>query len=251
VQSNQDFDPAAKENFQAYLHRYRQGVWRDRIFFDLIVNDARPEGRNLTILDVGCGHGFDGDRPLQEAMGRLAGTFIGIEPDSEVKPEACFHQVHACSLEDAPLPADSVDVAYAIMVLEHLAEPQRFWDKVYQVLKPGGVFWALTIDRRHWFCFYSRWFDRLKIKNWYLNAILGQRGTARYENYPVYYRSNAPEDVAQHARTFAHHACFSLSREGQCDGYFPRILVPLARRFDRRAVSRNRPGTLLVIRAEK
>jgi hypothetical protein len=142
-------------------------------------------------------------------------------------------------------------VAYAIMVLEHLAEPQRFWDKVSAVLAPGGVFWGLTVDSRHWFCRFSRWFDRLGIKDVYLRFLIGRRGQERYENYPVFYRSNSPEQIAPLVSQFRSHEFHNFSRVGQCNGYFPAPLRPFVSAWDRRALRKNRPGTLLAVRVQK
>ncbi len=64
-----------------YVERYRRGEWRDRILHDLILEDARQRGDGLTFLDIGCGHGFDGDVPLQRSLARAAGRYVGIEPD--------------------------------------------------------------------------------------------------------------------------------------------------------------------------
>jgi SAM-dependent methyltransferase len=234
-----------------YLARYRAGEWRDRIFRDMILDDVRPDSKRLTFLDIGCGRGFDGDVPLQESIARVAGRFVGIEPDTTVQPGSYFNEVHACLFEDAPLPAGSIDVAYAIMVLEHLAQPQRFFDKLSDVLAPGGVFWGLTVDARHWFCRWSRWFDRLHIKDMYLRMLLGRRGDERYENYPVFYRSNSPEQVRPLTGRFRGCDFLNFSRVGQCSSYFPRPLRPFVDAWDRRSVRRNRPGVLLAVRVQK
>jgi SAM-dependent methyltransferase len=235
----------------SYLDRYRAGEWRDRIFRDMILDDVRPEGKRLTFLDIGCGRGFDGDVPLQESIAGVAGTFIGIEPDTAIQPGTYFTQVHTCLFEDAPLAAGSVDVAYAIMVLEHLARPERFWDKLWEVLTPGGVFWGLTVDSRHWFCRFSRWFDRLHLKDVYLRFLLGRRGEERYENYPVFYRSNSPGQIAPLVRRFHRCTFHNFSRVGQCNGYFPPPLRPFVSAWDRRALRRDRPGILLAVRVQK
>ncbi len=234
----------------SHLDRYRAGVCRDRVLFDLIL-ERPPAKPGLTILDIGCGRGFDGDVPLQEAMADRAATFVGVEPDLAIQPSARFHQVHRCFFEDAPIPAGSVDIAYAIMVLEHLEHPQRFWDKAYETLAPGGVFWGMTVDSRHYFCDFSRWFDKLKVKDGYLNLLLGKRGADRYENYPVHYRSNSPAEIARLARKFSRVECLNFSKEGQCNGYFPRLLHPMMNAFDRRAMRRQQPGTLLIVQAWK
>jgi SAM-dependent methyltransferase len=231
--------------------RYRDGVWRDRVFRDLIFADVQPHGRTLTFLDIGCGRGFDGDVPLQASIAEVAGDFVGIEPDVSVTPEPFFGTVHRCLFEDAPLEAESIDVAYAIMVLEHLAQPQAFWDKAWHVLRKGGVFWALTVDRRHWFCRCSLLLDKLRLKDFYLNLLLGRRGQERYENYAVHYRSNSPEQIEAFTARFAQRAYLNLSRVGQCNAYFPRLVHPVLNAWDGHRIRRNRPGTLLAVRVEK
>jgi SAM-dependent methyltransferase len=234
-----------------YLERYRRGEWRDRILHDLILDDARRRGGALTFLDIGCGRGFGGDVRLQQSLARAAGRYIGIEPDPEMYPGPHVSELLCCLFEDAPLEADSVDVAFANMVLEHLAEPAAFWDRLHVVLRDGGVFWGLTMDARHWFCRASLWAERLKVKDLYLTALRGRRGEARYENYPVYYRSNTPEQIARYTQRFRSCETLNFARIGQCSYYVPRLLQPLANWLDRRALRRGRPGTVLAVRVEK
>lgn len=242
------------ERWDPYLRRYRDGEWRDKIFRDMVLQDVRRHGNDHgrpTLLDVGCGRGFDGDVSLQVSMADVAGQYIGVEPDPQVSPADCFTTVHRCLLEEVPLPAGSVHVAFAIMVLEHLAEPQPFWDKLWDVLADGGAFWGLTVDGRHWFPRASRLAATLKVKDFYLNRLLGERGTQRYENYPVYYRSNTPEQIRHYARRFTSSEFVNFSRVGQCNSYFPRVLHPLGNLWDRRALRIGKPGALLAVRAVK
>jgi SAM-dependent methyltransferase len=234
-----------------YLERYRKGEWRDRILHDLILEDAKRRGPGLTFLDIGCGRGFGGDLRLQQSLARAAGCYVGIEPDSAMDPGPHVTERHGCVFEDAPLEFDSVDVAFANMVLEHLELPGRFWDKLYDVLRPGGVFWGLTMDARHWFCRASLWADRLKVKGLYLTALRGQRGDGRYENYPVFYRCNTPEQITRYTGRFRSCEFLNFARVGQCNYYVPRLLRPLTNWLDRRALNRGRPGTVLAVRVEK
>jgi 2-polyprenyl-3-methyl-5-hydroxy-6-metoxy-1,4-benzoquinol methylase len=142
----------ADTQWATFIARYRAGEWRDRIFHDMVMADARRQGPNPTILDIGCGEGLDGDIPLQRSLAAIAGRFIGIEPDPAVSLGDHFTESHCCLLENSPLETGSVDVAYTVMVLEHLPHPQAFWDKLHQVLGDGGVFWGMTVDARHLFC---------------------------------------------------------------------------------------------------
>ena len=226
-----------------YLERYRAGEWRDRIFRDMILADARRLSPTPTILDIGCGRGFDGDVRLQRSIADVAGCFIGVEPDPEILLGDYFTETHRCFFEHAPLAARSVDVAYAVMVLEHLPRPQVFWDKLHDVLTDNGVFWGMTVDARHLFARLSLWMDWLRIKDFYLDHLLGRDlGVGRYRNYPTYYRTNRPRKIAQLAQSFRSCECINFSREGQWSPYLPGCLRAVADRMDRAPSGKRGPG---------
>ena len=78
-----------------YLQRYTNGEWRAHIFRDMILADARvlEQGRGkLSILDIGCGAGFDGDAKLQHSISKVAGRFIGVEPDVRLNQKVAIYQ---------------------------------------------------------------------------------------------------------------------------------------------------------------
>ncbi len=243
--------PTALPNFAQATQSYRDGTCRDRVIHDLILEDVKQFSSPVTMLDIGCGRGFDGDQPLQEELVRAVDNYIGIEPDEAIVQEPYLKDVRRCFFEDVDLPPESVHVAFTIMVLEHLANPQSFWDKLHEVLVPGGVFWGMTVDARHWFCTASQWSERLRVKNLYLSWLMGERGTERYENYPVFYRCNTSESVEGFATDFSSVTCFNLMRIGQCDPIFPKFMQPLSRHMERRALRRDKPGTLMLVRVQK
>jgi SAM-dependent methyltransferase len=218
----------------------------------MILTDVRRFGPRPTILDIGCGGGLDGSLPLQQSLAEAAGRFIGIEPDPDVCLGDHFTESHRCLLEGCPLEPGSVDVAYAVMVLEHLPHPQAFWDKLHEVLADGGVFWGMTVDARHLFCRLSLWAGRLQIKELYLKRVLGETPEeGRYRNYRTYYRCNTPRQISRLALGFRCLECVNFSRVGQWGAYLPRPLRPISDWIDRRAIRKGRPGSLLIIRAEK
>ncbi len=233
------------------INRYLEGTCRDRILFDLILADVDQFESPVTMLDIGCGRGFDSDERLQKELVHSVTNYIGVEPDESVKTLPYLKDVRRCFFEEVNLAPNSVHLAFAIMVLEHLEHPQPFWDKLYEILVPGGVFWAMTVDSRHWFCRASLWSERLRVKNMYLDWLMGERGTQRYENYPVYYRCNTPEAVQSFATSFSSVECLNLKRVGQCDPIFPKAIQPLSRLIERCSLQRNKPGTLFLIRVKK
>src|SRR5262249_774007 len=126
------------------------------------------------------------------------------------------------------------DLAYAYNVLEHIAQPRPFFRKVHQVLKPGGVFWALTPNHWHPFALLSRLIEQLGLKG-LARARMGRmkNGTMRVNDYPAYYRCNSPRAIHHAIRdlgfsraTFYFHPCL------QWDTYFPALLKWAPRAYD-------------------
>jgi SAM-dependent methyltransferase len=246
-----EVDLESDARYAPFVKRYRQGEWRAPILLDLIKNDINRRGRAPAVLDIGCGRGFDDDLDLQRALAAHAGSFIGVEPDIGLEIGSHFTEVHRSSFEDAAIPPSSIDVAYAIMVLEHINVPQRFWHKVYEVLAPGGVFWGVTVDGRHAFAIASYWSERLRLKESYLRLLIGRRGEERYLNYPVRYRANTPRQLSAFVKQFCSCEILNFSREGQLRAAMPGGFKKLGDLYDKWVVMTKRPGALLVIRAVK
>lgn len=96
----------------------------------------------LDVVDVGC---WDG--------GLIAGLpdrwqRRGLEPNAAAaaRARATGLDVVTSSLEDWPVEADSYDLVLMLDVLEHIENPRTIVTKVHELLRPGGVFAALTGD---------------------------------------------------------------------------------------------------------
>jgi glycosyltransferase involved in cell wall biosynthesis/SAM-dependent methyltransferase len=96
----------------------------------------------LNVLDVGC---WDG--------GLLAGLpnrwhRRGLEPNPPAAARAreAGLDVATSSFEDWPVEAGGYDLVVMLDVLEHIDDPRTTVQKVYELLRPGGVFAALTGD---------------------------------------------------------------------------------------------------------
>jgi len=218
----------------------------------LILDDLATLGETAmpTVLDIGCGGGLMSTPFWQTQIATLAGRYIGIEPDAAAQPAPVFDQVHATTFEQAPLAAASVDLAYAAMVVEHVGDPAAFFGQLATVLRTGGVFWAFTVDRRHYFSWFSQWIERLHLKDRYLDRVRGRKGedAARYDNYPVFYRCNSPARLQRLAGDDFTLQTWSLHRVGQLDGYVPYRLRRLSRLADRVVIRAGLPGSVLVAR---
>jgi len=240
--------------WDSYQRRYQSGESRTAIFRDLVLDDAERivagSGRPV-LLDIGCGGGFDRSSGTQRSLAGVAGKYVGVEPDTEIGLQDVFHECHRCLFEDASIDPGSIDIAFAVMVLEHFDQPQQFWDKIYSILRPGGVFWGFTVDARHWFVSASLLAEKLHIKDLYLDTLHGRRGEQRYENYGVFYRTNTPEQVASMTGAFSSRIFLNLNRVGQMDYYLPKRLQWVGRLADRISLRMGWPGSTLAVRVTK
>jgi SAM-dependent methyltransferase len=243
------------DKWNQIIDQYVKGERRPATFAKLLLTDlpsVEPCPSDLVILDIGCGAGFDDDPTLQHTLAKHASRYIGVEPDSHIELADIFHAVHNCRFEDAPIENNSIDIAFAVMVLEHIQEPSVFWEKIHDVLRPEGVFWGFTVDARHWFVAMSWIAERLTLKNLYLDFLHGRRGDpGRYANYPVYYRTNTPRKIRQIAKNFHELTFLQLHKTEQMDYYFPQQLRWIGRYFNRVAHVIGCPPILMAVRAKK
>jgi SAM-dependent methyltransferase len=227
-------DATAGDDWSISLARLRTKEWRTPIFFEIVSQEiaARAGARRPTVLDIGCGLGFDTEVRYQQALSTQAGRFIGIEPDRAIEPPKLFTEVYHTTLEEAPIAPGSVDVAYAVMVLEHVADPAPFWSRLHEILAPGGVFVAFSVNGAHWFAPIARFMSIIKLKTKYLDLLQGRRGTERYEDYPVYYRTNTVPQITRYARQFRAIRTDLFGPTGNVASYAPRALQPAVRALD-------------------
>lgn len=113
------------------------------------LNDVEPF-KGLRLLDIGCGGGL-----LSEPMARLGATVIGADAAAGNIPVA---QVHAeqmgleidyrnCTAESLAAAGEQFDVVLNMEVVEHVADPLAYLTACQQLLKPGGLMVASTMNR--------------------------------------------------------------------------------------------------------
>jgi 2-polyprenyl-3-methyl-5-hydroxy-6-metoxy-1,4-benzoquinol methylase len=103
--------------------------------------------RDIRILDVGCGSGS-----LLRALDTAGYNDVsGIELSeyaSCLARQGTRAQVWTGDILTAPLAAGTIDVINATEVIEHLRDPLAFFQRVKELLKPGGVFLYSTGNAR-------------------------------------------------------------------------------------------------------
>ena len=109
---------------------------------------TKPEAQN--ILDAGCGPG-DLSRPLTSAgCSHVTGIDLaeGMLHQARRLGGSSLELVRAC-IEAPPFGGPRFDVVVGGFTLHHMLEPRAFFEMVDRVLRPGGWFFLLEYDARH------------------------------------------------------------------------------------------------------
>jgi polyprenyldihydroxybenzoate methyltransferase/3-demethylubiquinol 3-O-methyltransferase len=134
----------------------------------------------VTILDVGCGGGI-----LSEPLARIGGNVTGIDPNSDLVEKARSHiknenfkLEYLCSSveEYAVNNKEKYDAVVASEILEHVSRKEEFLAACVSCLKPGGSFFATTINKT----FVANFLGILLAEN--LVQLL-PKGTHQYEKF--------------------------------------------------------------------
>jgi 2-polyprenyl-6-hydroxyphenyl methylase/3-demethylubiquinone-9 3-methyltransferase len=105
---------------------------------------------DLRILDIGCGGGI-----LSEPLARLGATVVGADPSDENIAIARKHaqdagvavDYRATTAEALADAGERFDLVLAMEVVEHVADRDLFAHRAAEMVKPGGLMVAATINR--------------------------------------------------------------------------------------------------------
>ncbi len=109
------------------------------------VND-RP---TIELLDIGCGDGWMLDLYKRVDSARIITHGVDFKEDVCKLAEASGHVVYCGRFEDIELPK-RFDIANLSHVIEHIADPRAFVEKVREALRPGGIFVVETPNTDTW-----------------------------------------------------------------------------------------------------
>lgn len=143
---------------------------------------------DMRILDIGAGHDREKiDASIQPHVACL----VGIDPSEDILKNPSVHEGYRMSLEDfAESTQEQFDIVFCKMVLEHVSNPNIFFSACRQLLKPGGMFFAITPNLWHYFGLTTKATLMLGINEWLLERLIGKQAKDAY-HFPTTYKINS------------------------------------------------------------
>jgi SAM-dependent methyltransferase len=198
-------------------------------FADAIAADPRLRGGH--VLDIGCGNFL---HPALQFVPVTCGQYDGVDPSAEVLANERVRQRWHAPFESAPVPPAAYDLAIAYNVVEHIRTARPFFEKLAEVLRPGGAFYALSPHARHPFAWMSRAAEVIGLKPFFARRLSG------VNSYPAYYRLNSRRQIrrALAGLPLRLTGVWFWEQRGWERGYLPRGLRMLPALYDRAVTSR-------------
>ena len=171
------------------------------VFYLRVQSLLRPDS---VAVDVGCGRGAWVEDPVRVRrdahwMKGKCARVVGIDVDAAAQDNPSLDEFRHLRGDRWPLEDASVDLLLADHVLEHVAEPERFFEECRRVLKPGGHLCLRTPNRWNYVALASR-----LVPNARHAKVLARVQRDRHEQdvFPTYYRCNTIPRLRRMLRRF-------------------------------------------------
>ncbi|MFH1175235.1 MAG: class I SAM-dependent methyltransferase [bacterium] len=140
------------------------------------------------ILDIGCGRQAFGAEFYKKAKKR-----VGVDPDQEaLNDNKLMDEKYCCDERNIPNSIGQFDVIIAQWVLEHMENPDKSFEEIERLAKPGGYFIFMTPN------IYSPLILFSKICPIFLKKrFRGKLGIKEEDTYPTCYRANSAAKINQ------------------------------------------------------
>jgi SAM-dependent methyltransferase len=148
---------------------------------------------NSSILDLGCGRGEFLNEFINNGM---EGHGIDISDFAiEFCPKAKINVIDI-EKEKIPYPDNTFDVVYSKSFVEHFYYPEKIFNEIYRVLKPGGTIITLTPEWQYiYLSFFEDFTHRTPFTNLSLREIQEMSGfkdieVESFKQLPIIFENN-------------------------------------------------------------
>lgn len=156
---------------------YRPDMQPGNQFSKLVDSYIKPD---FWLLDAGCGKGsglhLRGKCEYVVGYDLSDDVFLNTEIDAAIQGD----------VEDLKLPSDSFDLVACTWLMEHVGAPERAFDELTRVLKPGGRLLLVTPNIFHYSMLVSK-FTPYKFHEWFLHKL---GDSAHSHGFRTFYKAN-------------------------------------------------------------
>jgi ubiquinone/menaquinone biosynthesis C-methylase UbiE len=186
----------------------------------------------MVVLDIGCGRGgqkVEDSSPIRRELSTHRGhcaKLIGIDPDPAGAQSSMVDEFHQLTdLKHWPVENESIDLAYADFVLEHVEDVDAFFSECRRVIKPGGYLCLRTPNVLSYFGIIS-----MMVPNRYHARVATTVQPEREERdvFPTVYRCNTRGKLRRTLRQYGFEGCVYGYEAEPSYFSFSRILYALA-----------------------
>jgi len=157
------------------------------VFLSNYFHENAPE--NCVVLDAGCGNG---NYIIDENRKKISWA-TGIDASEEsTSKNICLDEKLVGNLEQLPFDDNSFDVVTSLWVLEHLENPEKVFNEINRVLKPGGFFMFATPNKTFFPLVLNQW-----IGNTGLNNLINKKlyGRNEVDIFKTHYKANTKKTL--------------------------------------------------------
>lgn len=204
------------------------------------------------VLNVGAGADLSGSlRPLLLRRPRI----VGVDPDPALHGNPHLRERHQMTIEEfAAEHVEEFDVVFSVFVLEHVERPDEFARACARVLRPGGSWFALTLNIQHYFGGTVWALSRMHLAHPVLHWLKGDELVEEH-HFPTRYRFNSQLAARRHcaAAGFESVEFHCYDSPVRYEWYLPGALRWFPSAYSRAAYAARLPGLmgLLSFRATK
>ena len=101
-----------------------------------------PPLQGKSVLDLGCGYGWHCAFAARQGASRVLGLDLSRKMIGEARARNTAEQIEyrVCGIEEYEYPKNTWDCVVSNLALHYIENIERVFQKVYQTLKPDGVF---------------------------------------------------------------------------------------------------------------
>jgi len=111
--------------------------------YSRFISRYERKDHTIKILDIGCSKGTSLNN-FSKCSKNL--DLYGVDLRREILPNSVTFKECNLETDSIPFPDNSFDIVYSKSVLEHVFNTSNFISEARRVLRPGGLFLALTPD---------------------------------------------------------------------------------------------------------